>query len=493
MPLSATEDMVIGSIDIRRALTDGIKALDPGILARANRNILYIDEVNLLDDHLINLLLDAAAMGVNIVEREGISLYHPARFMLVGTMNPEEGSLRPQILDRFGLCVDVSALVAKDERLEIIRRRKDFDRDCWVFEERFAEAQKQLRSDIVRAQHLLPQVAVSDAMLEGIVDIITGLGIRTHRADIVMEKTACVLAALDGRAEVIDNDLIEAAMMALPHRMRQQPFEKSMPLEREQVQQHLLPHEQEDIEKVERTGRVKKNCIDPGAVVSARSGPARRTCAERGRYVTARPAEQPASIAVGATLRAAARDGNALTVLPRHLMEKVRVSRGDALYIIVLDCSSSMRMDRKIRLAKTLSWQLLQQTYEQRGRLAVIMCRGDAPSIAVAPTRDHVRVDEVLDTLPTGGKTPLTPALLQALELAGREREAAATVIVISDGRGNVFAGAGLAEDLHTIRQARDRAQIVCISAEPRTRSTGALEQLAEACAAAHVYIEDLL
>ena len=178
MPLSATEDMVIGTIDIRRALAEGIKALEPGILARANRNILYIDEVNLLDDHLVNILLDAAAMGVNVIEREGISLDHPSRFILVGTMNPEEGELRPQILDRFGLSVDVQALQSKEDRLAVMKHRRDFDTDPWDFFERFRAEQEQLSRRIAEAQERLAAVSVPDAMRERIVTITTGLGIR---------------------------------------------------------------------------------------------------------------------------------------------------------------------------------------------------------------------------------------------------------------------------------------------------------------------------
>lgn len=259
MPLSATEDMVIGSLDIKRALSDGIKALEPGILARANRNILYIDEVNLLDDHLINILLDAAAMGVNVIEREGISLYHPARFILVGTMNPEEGRLRPQILDRFGLCVEVGALTEPRDRLEVIKRRKDFDRDCWAFEERFADQQRTLTGDIIAAQALLGDSVESIEVLEQIVTITGSLGIRTHRADIVMEKTAAAIAALAGRREVGRQDVIDAALLALPHRMRQKPFEEDRPLDRQSIERALeRADEPEQQDAFERSGEVKK-------------------------------------------------------------------------------------------------------------------------------------------------------------------------------------------------------------------------------------------
>jgi len=259
MPLSATEDMVIGSLDIKRALTDGIKALEPGILARANRNILYIDEVNLLDDHLINILLDAAAMGVNVIEREGISLYHPARFILIGTMNPEEGRLRPQILDRFGLCVEIGALTDPAGRLEVIKRRKEFDRDCWAFEERFADQQKKLTVDITNAQNLLGDIVESPEVLEQIVTITASLGIRTHRADIVMEKTAAAIAALAGRKTLERQDVIDAALLALPHRLRQKPFEKDRPLDQQQIESALdQKAERDQPEPFERSGEVKK-------------------------------------------------------------------------------------------------------------------------------------------------------------------------------------------------------------------------------------------
>ncbi len=148
LPVSATEDRVVGSLDIRKALKDGIRALHPGVLAEANRNILYIDEVNLLDDHVANVLLDAAAMGVNIIEREGVSLHHPARFILVGTMNPEEGELRPQLLDRFGLCVQVKGLMDKEDRAEVVTRREEFDKDPWAFAAEYEEAQADLRDRI---------------------------------------------------------------------------------------------------------------------------------------------------------------------------------------------------------------------------------------------------------------------------------------------------------------------------------------------------------
>jgi len=267
MPLSATEDMVVGTIDIKKALKEGIKALEPGILARANRNILYIDEVNLLDDHLVNILLDAAAMGVNIVEREGISVYHPSRFILIGTMNPEEGELRPQILDRFGLCVEVNALTSKEDRLKVIEYRREFDSDPWKFEEKFKEKQERLREKIINAQITLSKVSISKDMLEKIVEITTSLGIKTHRADIVMEKTARAIAALGGRMHVTEKDIKEAAILSLPHRIRQQPFEKGMTITKETIETILQSKPKEEVFDFDKNAKMKKDILKLDAMV----------------------------------------------------------------------------------------------------------------------------------------------------------------------------------------------------------------------------------
>ncbi len=439
MPLSATEDMVVGAIDIKKALKEGLKALEPGILAGANRNVLYIDEVNLLDDHLVNILLDAAAMGVNVIEREGISLYHPSRFVLVGTMNPEEGDLRPQILDRFGLCVEVSALTSKEDRIKVIEYRKEFDSDPWKFEEKFKEKQTKLRERIVNAQAILPDVNVSKEMLEKIVEITTALGIKTHRADIVMEKTARALAALDGRRNVNEEDIKEAALLALPHRIRQQPFEKGMTITRETIEAILQSKPKEEVFDIDKNGRMKKDILKLDAVTSSHEKDFPKVEGNRGLYIRAKESKNPKSIAIDATLRRAIRETGKLEVLPEHLMEKIRRGKGKALYMILLDSSSSMRMEKKIRFAKTLSWLLLKQSYERKNKVALMGFRGKKAQLLVPPTRDVLKIEEALENLPTGGKTPLTPALYEAFQIARKEIKENPTVILISDGRGNVF------------------------------------------------------
>ncbi len=225
LPINATEDRVAGTLDLTHALQTGEKRFEPGLLAAAHRGILYVDEVNLLDDHIVDILLDSAAMGVNIVEREGVSYSHPARFILVGTMNPEEGDLRPQLLDRFGLCAAITGIKDKAGRMELIRRRHDFEYDPAAFAEQFAAKEQALQTKIVQAKKNLPEVGISDSMLSVISNISLEVGVDGHRADLVMMKAAITHAALEGRTEVILEDVLETASLALYHRARRHPFD----------------------------------------------------------------------------------------------------------------------------------------------------------------------------------------------------------------------------------------------------------------------------
>ncbi len=224
-PLSATEDRVVGTIDLEAALKTGEKRFEPGILAAANRGILYVDEVNLLEDHLVDLLLDAAAMGVNFVEREGVSFVHPARFVLVGTMNPEEGELRPQLLDRFGLCVTVEGLKDPKERVLIIERRTAFERDPEGFATRFAAENQALSQRIVSARKRVHDVEIPEEILYQVAKRLITLGVDGHRADITVIKAARAHAALHNRDVVTPEDVKVAEALALPHRLRRRPFE----------------------------------------------------------------------------------------------------------------------------------------------------------------------------------------------------------------------------------------------------------------------------
>ncbi|MCG8309235.1 MAG: AAA family ATPase [Cytophagales bacterium] len=227
LPIGATEDKVSGTLDIEHAIKHGEKKFEPGVLARADKHILYVDEVNLLEDHIVDLLLDVAAMGVNVVEREGISHAHPSRFVLIGTMNPEEGDLRPQLLDRFGLTADVSGEQSIELRTEIIKRRLAFEADAEAFARQFEPQQKELAEQVRKARELLPDVAIDEKLYELIAYISTTLGVDGHRADIIMVKTAVTLTAWHGRKDVDTDGIYEAAELVLPHRMRRLPFDES--------------------------------------------------------------------------------------------------------------------------------------------------------------------------------------------------------------------------------------------------------------------------
>ncbi|MEU7069250.1 putative cobaltochelatase [Streptomyces narbonensis] len=225
LPVGASEDRLVGALDIEKALAEGVKAFEPGLLAAAHRGILYVDEVNLLSDHLIDHLLDAAAMGASHVEREGVSVRHAARFLLVGTMNPEEGELRPQLLDRFGLTVEVAASRVPEQRVEVVRRRLAFEDDPAAFAARWADEETALRDRIVAARALLPKVALGDAALLQIAATCAAFEVDGMRADIVMARAATALAAWAGRTEVTSEDVRQAALLALPHRRRRNPFD----------------------------------------------------------------------------------------------------------------------------------------------------------------------------------------------------------------------------------------------------------------------------
>ncbi|NLX11201.1 MAG: AAA domain-containing protein [Chloroflexi bacterium] len=224
LPVSATEDRVVGTLDLEKALQKGERQFDPGVLAAANRGILYVDEVNLLDDHVVDLLLDSAAMGVNVVEREGISFQHPARFILVGTMNPEEGELRPQLLDRFALSVEVRGLGNAGDRMAILERHISFDQDAESFRRDWLAKEKELSERIDAARTLVDKVRYTRRDLFSIANLTASLGVDGHRADLVILKAARAHAAFEGRDQITERDILLAAELALPHRMKRGPF-----------------------------------------------------------------------------------------------------------------------------------------------------------------------------------------------------------------------------------------------------------------------------
>src|SRR5574341_2237256 len=238
LPVSATEDRVVGTLDIEKAIQKGERHFGPGVLANANRGILYVDEVSLLDDHVVDLLLDSAAMGVNVVEREGISFQHPAQFVLVGTMNPEEGELRPQLLDRFGLAVEIKGIPDAEARVEIIERRLAFEQDPEGFCSEWCTAEEKLSTEIDAARQALPSITHIPADLYAIAELSAGLEVDGHRADLVILKSARAHCALMQRRAVTEEDILLAAELALPHRLKRKAFQ-DVELRMEQLERRL--------------------------------------------------------------------------------------------------------------------------------------------------------------------------------------------------------------------------------------------------------------
>jgi magnesium chelatase subunit D len=259
LPVGASEDRVAGSLDLEQVLTHGTRAFEPGLLAQAHRGVLYVDEVNLLGDHLVDLLLDAAAMGVNHVEREGVSVRHAAGFQLVGTMNPEEGELRPQLLDRFGLTAPAAASTDRSERTEVVRRRMAYEADPTEFAAAYAESDAEVAARIRAARKLLPEVVVGETALAAVAAACTAFAIDGLRADIVTAKTAAALAAWEGRTEVAVRDVRAAALLSLPHRRRRGPFEEPG------IDESVLDEALEGLDDEPRTGRTRPRARVPTA------------------------------------------------------------------------------------------------------------------------------------------------------------------------------------------------------------------------------------
>jgi magnesium chelatase subunit D len=506
LPLGSTEDRVVGSLDVERAIKEGIKALEPGILAAANRGILYIDEVNLLDDHVADVLLDSAAMGVNVVEREGISVAHPARFILVGTMNPEEGELRPQLLDRFGLQVNVESIDDVDLRMEIVKAAEEFERDPESFAERASFDQENLRQRIMEAKEILGEVLLGDDLLRAMAASCVDLGVKSHRAEIVITRTAKTIAAFEGRTEVERGDVERAMKLALPHRMRSRPFEppslneerlkesiqkhqpkreekeKKEPQAKRETQQETPQTDQEEKEGSKREERPREETvfdigdpIDPRKVemphrrdkVARRKSGGRRmnslSLRNSGRDLRSRLSQEGKDIAIDATIRAAAphqkfRQGaNAVNVRGEDLREKERVRKVSAVVLFVVDASGSMGSVRRMESAKGAILSMLMDSYQKRDRVGMVAFRKDDAEVLLPPCSSVDLAMKRLRELPTGGKTPLSSGLAKGLSTLQAEikkdSETKTIMVLISDGRANVSMGGKIKEELMAVSE----------------------------------------
>ncbi|MEU5686867.1 putative cobaltochelatase [Streptomyces venezuelae] len=521
LPVGASEDRLVGALDIERALAEGVKAFEPGLLADAHRGILYVDEVNLLHDHLVDLLLDAAAMGASYVEREGVSVRHAARFLLVGTMNPEEGELRPQLLDRFGLTVEVAASRETDQRVEVVRRRLAYDDDPEGFAGRWSEDESALRDRVVAARALLPRVVLGDGALRQIAATCAAFEVDGMRADIVMARTATALAAWAGRTDVLSEDVRQAALLALPHRRRRNPFD-APGLDEDKLDEALEdaredeepegdddpdgggpdgdgpdggggqppagdgpdspelpsqnqgpdapespdapgaddspapqesaptagapsgPGEQQAVRAAEpfRTKMLSVPGIGEGA-----AGRRSRARTEHGRTTgSRRPRGALTKLHLAATVQAAAphqkargRSGAGLVVRRDDLRQATREGREGNLVLFVVDASGSMAARQRMSAVKGAVLSLLLDAYQRRDKVGLVTFRGADAEVALPPTSSVDAAAARLESLPTGGRTPLSAGLLKAHDVlrVERLRDAARRplVVVVTDGR----------------------------------------------------------
>jgi magnesium chelatase subunit D len=480
LPIGATEDRVIGSLDLQRVLRDGEHAFAPGLLARAHGGVLYVDEVNLLHDHLVDLLLDAAAMGRVHIERDGISHSHESRFVLIGTMNPEEGELRPQLLDRFGLTVDVHASRDVDVRARVIRQRMAYEADPDGFADRYAAADAELARRIAAARELVSGVVLPDGELHRIAALCAAFDVDGMRADLVVARTAVAHTAWRGADTVEASDIRVAAELALPHRRRRDPFDdpgidpgeldaaltqaghddpdpepdpdpdpdppsggQSAESEPGSPQPNSTPSTQPPKPSAAPSAPFRTRALTvPGVGAGT---PGRRS---RGRNSSGAVVAATSDSAAGhglhlfATVLAAAEHSEKagrFRPQPDDVRRAVREGREGNLVVFVVDASGSMAARDRMAAVSGATLSLLRDAYQRRDKVAVITFRGDRAQLLLPPTTSAHIAGRRLTRFDTGGKTPLAEGLLAAHELLLREkvrdRARRPLVVVLTDGR----------------------------------------------------------
>lgn len=553
LPLGATEDRVAGSLDLERAVRDGVRVFQPGLLAAANGNILYVDEVNLLDDHLVDLILDAAASGWHTVEREGVSFAHPASFVLVGSMNPEEGEIRPQLLDRFGLCVEVSGLPDPEDRVRLMRMRSRFDDEPETVAGEFRPMQAALAARVVRAGQRFRSIVVSAELERRCAELALEANVAGHRADIVLRGTARALAALEDRTEVTPADLDEAANLVLVHRRRMPPPPAPEP-PKEEHDPTKPPDEPDQPEQQppEQHGRRQEDPVQDQTDLDqdqgqedrpvpaspeervfamgepfqvrrlelardrvARTGSGRRcrtrAASRMGRYAKSRMDSRADDLALDATLRAAAPhqtrrrqgsgDSTGMRIERDDFRRKVRERRVGTCIVLAVDASGSMGVRERMVAAKGAVLSLLMDAYQKRDKVSLVAFRGDSAEVLLPPTSSVELAFSRLEELPTGGRTPLSHGLETAYAVLSsqmrRDPGAIPVLVLISDCRANVALYGG--KPLHEARELAEgiredgRIRTLVIDTEPAgVTAFGLARELAGHMDAAYFRVEDL-
>jgi len=510
LPLGTTEDRVLGSLDIETAIKEGKKSLEPGMLADANRGILYVDEINLLDDHVVDILLDSATSGVNVVEREGISFAHPSRFILVGTMNPEEGELRSQLLDRIALHVPTEALHDVDARVQITLLRNSFEKDPEKFIKEHEKENDKLRRKIKKAQKLINDVQISERTMMLICKMCKELDVEGHRPDIMLARTAMTLAAYHGKKEIGQAEVKEAAELVLPFRIRKNPFgeeeqrdsmlddiidqiseeldNEPPPMDNQENPDMEDTEEAEEVEgKLHKVGKpveVPKDINKRKRDRTVRSGSGKRmktlATGRKGRYLKHKtPKEDTTDVAFDATVRASAvhqkqrkknsKTSHAIIIKKEDLREKVRQSKVSTLIVLTVDASGSMGVMNRMEAAKGTVFSLLMDAYQHRDRVAMVAFKGKDGHILLPPTSGVDLAKKLLVNLPTGGKTPLAAGIMKALSVIKNEKRKDPTIVpmlvLLSDGRSNIsiVEGADPMTEIEKLGQMSQEEGIHCI------------------------------
>lgn len=461
LPLNATEDRVVGTVNLGQLMKNGEKHFEPGLLADADGNILFVDEVNLLEDHIVDVLLDAAATGRCHVERDGVSYSHPARFILIGTMNPEEGTLRPQLLDRFGLSVAIAGTLDASERAEVIRRRLAFERDPAAFCETWRAEEEELKARLAAAIDLLPHVRFSDELAETCSAMCASLGVDGYRGDLTVMKAACAAAALDGRDEVCEDDLLLAARFALPHRMKRRPFEDRQltpemirdaaqkkendppPSEGDEAQPQSSEQEDQsgdaplrDVPIVDYEAKLPVNGAGSPAAIRGR-GEKDAGVPTSGRCVgvTNDPASGRPHVPGSILTQLNAGESVAEGIREENLRYQKLSGSSASKLLFLVDTSGSMFANKKLELVKGCVLELLKDAYRSRDQIALIGYGGRHPQTYLSYTSSPELAADQLRHMKSGGGTPL----IEALDMAQRflEQHGASRVLLFSDGRYN--------------------------------------------------------
>lgn len=481
LPIGSTEDRLLGGLHLERTL-QGDPVLKPGLLSEAHGGVLYVDEINLLPAHLGDALLDTAASGVNVVEREGLSASHAAEFVLLGSMNPEEGLLRPQLLDRFALSVDITASLDPDERKTVVERRIAFDRDALRFNHDWSQDQQLLRDQVAGARARLSGIQFSGEILRGISVSICDKGVRSLRADLAAMRAAVAYAALLGDESVQPEHVATVLPLVLAHRAREKG-NGSPPPPPKPPPPMAAPSggtAEEAMERIFSTRQMETPAVEVTSASVSESTP--------GPIVGNRRTESPVELDLRATLNHALVETGAVQLRVSDLHERVRKPKTGTRYLFIIDSSGSHAAQERMRLVKGAAAGLLERSFKKDDQVAMIVFRGSAAQVVLEPTQTLADAMSTLEYLPTGGRTPLA----HALDLARTYITPSTLLILLTDGRANVALRTGdpWLEALEIASSLRCRALV--IDTENAAQPLGRSLKLAQALGARYFALGDL-